>query len=509
MSDPAENLQRQASAFHRQGRYRDAIDAYRRLLVLQPELTDCWYDLGYLLKAEGEYDAALEAYGEALARGVKAPEEVHLNRAVIYADHLRRDEAAEWELRAALGIDPEYLPALLNLGNLQEERGQREEALATYDRLLAAKPGALRGDRREALRSEALARLAHLRPPAAPDDPLLGQLEAAAANVALDHVTRANLLFALGRACDKLARYDEAFSAFAAANRHARLTGPTYSRVQARRLVDALIRASLPSPSADGADTAGGPVQPLFICGMFRSGSTLVEQVLAAHPGVTAGGELDFLPRLVRGPLAPFPAALKTLDAQRSAALAADYRAYLERLFPTAHASGTLITDKRPDNFLLIGVIKQLFPEAKIIHTVRQPLDNCFSIFMQHLDQRAMSYSSDLANVGHYYGQYRRLMAHWQRLYGDSILDFDYDEFVREPRPALERLLAFLGLPWDERCLDFHRLDNTVKTASYWQVRRPLYGEASGRWRNYRAHLAPLLAALQEAGVEENGRPWG
>jgi tetratricopeptide (TPR) repeat protein len=227
MSDPAENLQRQAAAFHRQGRYRDAIDAYRRLLALKPELTDCWYDLGYLLKAEGEYDASLEAYGEALARGVKAPEEVHLNRAVIYADHLRRDEAAEWELRAALGIDPEYLPALLNLGNLQEERGQREEALATYDRLLAAKPGALRGDRREALRSETLARLAHLRPPAAPDDPMLGQLEAAAANVALDHVTRANLLFALGRACDKLARYDQAFSAFAAANRHARLTGPT------------------------------------------------------------------------------------------------------------------------------------------------------------------------------------------------------------------------------------------------------------------------------------------
>ena len=509
MSDPAENLQRQAAAFHRQGRYREAIDAYRRLLALQPELTDCWYDLGYLLKAEGEYDAALEASGEALARGVKAPEEVHLNRGVIYADHLRRDEAAERELRAALGIDPEYFPALLNLGNLQEERGEREAALASYDRLISGKPGKPRDARSEALRSEALARIAHLRPPRNPDDPLLAQLKATAANVALDHVTRANLLFALGRASDRLGLCDEAFAAFAEANRHARLTGPTYSRIQARRLTDALIRAfSQPLPPA-GEKAAVTGIQPLFICGMFRSGSTLVEQVLAAHPGVTAGGELDFLPRLVRGPLAPFPAAMRALDTRRLATLAADYRAHLERLFHEAHARGALVTDKRPDNFLLIGLIKQLFPDARIIHTVRDPLDNGLSIYMQHLDQRAMSYSSDLANIGHYYGQYRRLMAHWQRLYGDSILDFDYDEFVREPRPALERLLAFLGLDWDERCLDFHRLGNTVKTASYWQVRRPLYGEASGRWRNYAAHLGPLLAALREAGVDETSRPGG
>ena len=513
MNEQSENLQRQAAALHRQGRRREAIDAYRRLLEAEPGLTDCWYELGYLLKSEGQYDAALAAYGEALARGVLNPEEVHLNRAVIYADHLRRDDAAERELRAALIIDPDYLPAMLNLGNLHEERGRRDEALACYERALSAEYAApRRNDRATALRAEALARIAQLRPPGSPDDPLLDRLQAAAANVALDRVTRANLLYSTGRAFDRLGLHDKAFAAFAEANRHARHAGPAYSRIQARRFTDALIRTFPQAIPADGPDGPGSPPgapAPLFICGMFRSGSTLVEQVLAAHPRVTAGGEIDFLPRLVRGTLYPFPASVRVLDAQRLAALARDYRAHLANLFPEARQHGMLVTDKRPDNFLLLGLVKKLFPDAKIIHTMRAPLDNGFSIFMQHLDPRVMSYASDLGDIGHYYGQYRRLMAHWKQLFGDSILDFDYDAFVREPQPQLARLLEFLGLEWDARCLAFHELDNTVKTASYWQVRRPLYDEASGRWRNYSAHLGPLTAALREAGVPDVELPVG
>jgi hypothetical protein len=121
---------------------------------------------------------------------------------------------------------------------------------------------------------------------------------------------------------------------------------------------------------------------------------------------------------------------------------------------------------------------------------------------MQHLNPQVTPYACDLADIGHYYGQYRRLMTHWRGLYGADILDFDYDAFVRDPRTSLERLLAFLGLPWHEPCLDFHTLRNTVKTASYWQVRRPLYADASGRWRRYRAHLGPLMGALSVAGVD-------
>lgn len=239
---------------------------------------------------------------------------------------------------------------------------------------------------------------------------------------------------------------------------------------------------------------------------MFRSGSTLVEQVLAAHPAVVPGGELDLLPRMAARQLAPFPAAMATLDAARAAALAAAYRTETARLFPHA-AEAAYLTDKRPDNFLLVGLAKRLFPAAKIIHTVRHPLDNGLSIHMQHLDPRGFAYANDLRDTGHYYGQYRRLMAHWKRLYPDSIHDFDYDAFVRDPQATAEALLAFLDLPWDPRCLEFHRLDNTVKTASYWQVRRPLYAEASGRWRQYRRHLEPLAEALRAAGVDPDPGP--
>ncbi|WP_147652521.1 tetratricopeptide repeat-containing sulfotransferase family protein [Vulcaniibacterium gelatinicum] len=495
MDAPAELLQHQALALLRQGHHAEAIAAYRRLLAAHPGLADAWYNLGYLLKAEGRFDEALAAYGRALALGIAQPEEVHVNRAVIHADHLRRDAEAERELQAALALRPDYAPALLNLGNLHEERGERAQAIACYERLLARPPS---DPRERDLGSEALARLAHLRPPSAQDDPLLTRLENAAAEATGEEV-RANLLFALGRAFDRLGLYDRAFDAFVRANRSARSLSSGYDLAIAQRRTDALI-AAFATPAAMPADRTPLPPEPLFVCGMFRSGSTLVEQALAAHPRITAGGELDFLPRLAAGPLAPFPASMAVPAPERDAALADAYRAHLLRLFPQATASA-YVTDKRPDNFLLIGLIKRLFPRAKIVHTVRHPLDNGLSLFMQHLSPAVAAYANDLADIGHHYGEYRRLMAHWKTLYADSILDFDYDAFVRDPEPALRRLFDFLGLEWDPRCLDFHQLGNTVKTASYWQVRRPLYAEASGRWRHYARHLAPLREALARAGV--------
>jgi hypothetical protein len=128
---------------------------------------------------------------------------------------------------------------------------------------------------------------------------------------------------------------------------------------------------------------------------------------------------------------------------------------------------------------------------------MRHPLDNVLSVYFLHLDH-GMGYALDLMDAAHHYRQYRRLMAHWKHLYGADILDFDYDTFVREPRPAVERLLAFLGLEWNEECLAFHRRSNSVKTASVWQVREPLYKRASGRWRNYARQLEPVRDALAD-----------
>jgi tetratricopeptide (TPR) repeat protein len=502
MDDRVDSFRKKALALRGQGRATEAVEAYRQLLAEQPELTDDWYELGLLLKAAGRHEEALEAYAEALARGVQHPEEVHLNRAVIYADCLRRDAAAERELKAALAIRPEYLPALLNLGNLHEERGRREDAAACYKQVLESRKA---GGEEEALRCEALARLVQLHPPERLDDPLLARLRAEAADSeALDDATRANLGFSLGRAYDGIGAYDEAFAAFAEANRCARRSGPAYDAARAEQVTQVLVDAFAgPAPDVAQAQAREAGPEPVFICGMFRSGSTLLEQALAGHPDVTAGGELDILPRLIAGTLRPFPTSIASLDENRAAILASEYCNQLAMLFPQAARRGALVTDKRPDNFRLIGLIKRLFPDARILHTVRNPLDNCLSVFFQHLDQRLMPAASDLENIAHYFGQYRRLMAHWKTLYRESIQDFDYDAFVRDPRPALEAALAFLGLGWDDSCLDFQDRDGTVKTASYWQVRRPLYREASGRWRHYSTHLGPLREALIQAGVED------
>jgi Sulfotransferase family len=304
---------------------------------------------------------------------------------------------------------------------------------------------------------------------------------------------RASLGFVLGAALEKAGAYDEAFTAIDEANRQSRLSaGPAhaqYNREQHERFVDALIATF--NTAQRPIEPPASSVQPIFVCGMFRSGSTLIEQVLAGHPRVAAGGEIDFLPTAVRTELAPFPASMSHRTPRQLADLATRYRDTLARLHPGAE----LVVDKRPDNFLYIGLIKTLFPDARIVHTARDPLDNCLSIYFLHLDH-GMAYALDLMDIGHYYRQYRRLMAHWKTLYGDDILDLDYDAFVREPRPAVERLLEFCGLDWSDRCLSFHERANAVKTASVWQVRQPLYQHASGRSRHFARQLAPLAEYL-------------
>jgi hypothetical protein len=198
------------------------------------------------------------------------------------------------------------------------------------------------------------------------------------------------------------------------------------------------------------------------------------------------------LPRLVQERLRPFPESVSRLDDAAIEQLARAYRAMLARIFPGAD----VVTDKRPDNFLYIGLIKRLFPGAKIVHTTRHPLDNILSIYFLHLDP-SMSYALDLGDAAHYYREYRRLMRHWHALYGDDILDFSYDDLVRDPEQAVREVLAFLGLDWSNASLTFEGRNNAVKTASVWQVREPLYQRSSGRWRHYATQLAPVAAYLE------------
>ena len=489
IDDPRTLLQ--AAAMHtRAGRLAQAITAYERLLAQWPALPDSWYNLALLQRKAGHYESALRSYQQALDHGVTQPEEIHLNRAVIYSDFLRQDEAAERELGTALRLAPSYVPALLNLANLNEDRGRRDGALALYERLLAIDPGC----------HEGLARYARLRGVSDRYDPLIARLRQAIAGPGTADHDKASLGFALGQLLDACQAYDDAFSAYRGANEHSRLSfaarGPLYDRARHEAFVDQLIKAF---PGARGQAVQPASPAPLFICGMFRSGSTLAEQMLAGHSQVRAGGEISLIPHLVQTRLAPYPASVARLSVPELAGIAEQYRSELARLAQgAAH-----VTDKRPDNFLHIGLIKTLFPNAKIVHTTRKPLDNALSIYFLQLDP-GMGYALDLADIGHHYRQYRRLMAHWKSLYGADILDFDYDTLVRAPEPAIRRLLDFCGLPWETGCLAFDRVSNAVRTASVWQVRQPLYRHASGRWRNYERHLAPLREALGEIADEDS-----
>lgn len=463
-----------ASQLRRSGRVDDAILAYQALLAVNPNLPDSWYNLAWLQKQARQFDDALASYQQAINRDVRSPEEVRLNRAVILSDHLHRPEEAEDELRAALVANPTYIPALLNLGNLQEDRGDRAGAREAYQRALAVEPA----------NSLALARLAGVSTDSQGAE-LADRLRTALAREDLSAADQADLGFSLARLLDASGHYDEAFTRARDANLASREAGgprTIYDRSAHERFVDQLI-ATFDRPVRDGA----GEEAPAFICGMFRSGSTLIEQILGSHSRVTPGGELDLIPALV-AQIPDYPRAVAAADSGTLQRWRETYCAGL----PAIPEKGRVVTDKRPENFLHIGLVKTIFPSARILHTKRNPPDNLLSLYFLHLDP-GMAYALALEDSAHWYRHYRRLMDHWKTLYPNDIFDVDYDELVHDPGQVINELLGFLGLEWEDGMLDFHRSASPVKTASVWQVRQPLHSRSSGRWRNYRKQLEPII----------------
>jgi tetratricopeptide (TPR) repeat protein len=489
--DDLPTLLRSASQLRDAGRVAEAMEMYERILAQWPDLPDSWYNLAWLQRNAGRFQASIDSYGQALARGVRDPEEVHVNRAVIFSDFLARPELARRELTLALSTKPDFIPALLNLANLHEDLAEREEAARAYEHVLSVDP-------ENAL---ALARMPNVRVVRDTADPLIARLRRAIARPRIAEQSLADLGFGLGKALDDAAAYDEAFEAYAAANQASRrialAQGVRYEAAACERWVDRVIAASGEPPRTGPGQQPTGP-QPIFICGMFRSGSTLVEQILAGHREVTAGGELELLPALVREVLGPQVTAPSGVDEDKLRLIRHRYLEGLAARFPAAR----FVTDKRPDNFLHLGLIRRLFPAARIVHTRRHPLDNCLSIYFLHVGPSA-PYASDLNDAAHWYRQYHRLMRHWTSLHAQSIHDVLYDELIREPERVVEKLLDHCGLGRDPSCLEFGRSGAPVRTASVWQVRQPLYTSSSGRWRNYERHLGALVAALGDLAGEK------
>lgn len=487
MDDVREGV-RAAERLMQAGDAAGAIDAFRRVLAARPELPDAWYNLGYLLRHARDYRGALDAYGAALAHGVRGPEDVHVNRAAILAEGLNQPDAAEAELKAAVAKNPRMVVAWLNLGLIEEDRGDAAAAREAYRRVVALDPG----------NGRALARLAALDTMGGDPAAIAAGLEARLAAGGLHLDAAADLWFALGSARDALGDYPAAFAAVAEGNRLAKSLLAPVHRYQPR-VQEGLTAALLAQGRPDPAECAppGGNRAPIFICGMFRSGSTLAEQLIARHAaGVTAGGELEFIPALVATELQPYPASLARLDAASASGLQARYLAELAQVAPGAGR----VTDKRCDNVMHIGLIKRLFPDAKIVHTVRNPLDTILSIFFLRFAD-TIGYGFDLADAAHYYVQYARAIAHWKTLWPDDIVDLDYDELVAAPEPVLDRAFAGLGLDWGNRAFGA-AAPETVRTASAWQVRQPVHARSSGRWRNYAVQLEGVRETLAAAGLK-------
>lgn len=486
MTEDWRNVGAEAARHLREGNYDQAANGFERLVAMRDDHADSWFNLGYARRMARHYEAALDAYGEAIARGMSSPEEAHLNRAVILSEHLQRTEEAMAELQQAVTKNPGAVLAWLNLGNLLEDLGESDAARDAYQ-------AALRADPRN---GRAIARITGLLVHQGEQARALAMARDAAEQARPGTEDAAEISFALGNALDAAGEYREAFAAVGDGNEtSAALRAPSqrYDRAAHQRLVDALIE-SFPetaehSPGSDADD------RTIFICGMFRSGSTLAEQLLGRHPAITAGGELEFIPAMVQQDLQPYPAALKEASPARIGELRQKYLDQLDALYPAAPR----VTDKRPDNFLHIGLIKTLFPGARIVHTMRQPLDNILSVYFLYFAQ-SVSYSERLDDIVHYYGQYRRLMSHWQQLYGSDIHIVDYDRLVTDPRPVMEGLLSFLGLAWDDACLDTAGAA-VVRTASNWQVRQDLHTRSSGRWRNYAAELEGARRKLGALGL--------
>lgn len=456
------------------GNFEKAIVAFRAYLKQVPDRTNIIFNFAHLLKRAGYREQALEQYREALAKNISEQEEVYTNIGVICSE-LRREEEARQSFEKALQINKQYIPAMVNLAGLFEESGDKGSAIEYYRKVLTL----------DASYYLALCRLAHLSTAQSEGDPLIKQITALISRDDLSAADREELHFALAKLLDDCGSYDRAFSNFETANRLGVQRFTPYAPARHSKFISALIEVySREWFSATHSTLTDAPV---FICGMFRSGSTLVEQILSGHPEITAGGELEFFPQLIKSLQQGYPQVLKEKDAGFFQGIGEGYLHYLEQRFPFA----ATVTDKRPDNFLHVGLIKSVLPNSRIIWTRRELLDNCLSVYFQQLGG-GMNYSVDLECIGHFYSEQMRLMEHWKVLFPESIFEINYERLVADPEIEVRSLLQFLGLSWDPACLEFSARKNYVKTASIWQVREGIHQKSAARHRNYASHLKVL-----------------
>lgn len=471
----------------------EALVSFDKAIALKSDFADAHNNRGETLNELKRYEEALASCDAAIA--LRAGFAAAFNNRGIALQNLGRREDALASFRRAIALNPASSGALDNLGILLLEEGRLDEAHDAHVRAIEREP-------RRVASYRLLAGTGRI----AQDSPHLRRMEQLASRMdLLSEAEQIELHFARASVYGDCGEYARSFRHLLDGNRLKRsrivydeaATFASFDHIRAVFTTELLQRG--------GGHNSRLPV---FVVGMPRSGTTLVEQILASHPEVSGAGEVMDMRRVVdtlsaADPSVRFPEAVTDLPATRLEELGAIYLDGLRSSAPPA----ARIVDKLPDNFLRIGLIRLLLPEARIIHVRRDPVDTCLSCFSK-LFAGHMPYVYDLAELGRFYRAYERLMAHWRQIVPPHILlEVNYEDVVNDLEGQVRRMLDHCELAWDARCLTFHQSQRSVRTASAAQVRQPLYKGAVGRWRAFGDLARPLIDALtQQADVSASDK---
>lgn len=476
-----------ASALEQTGQFQRARAMYRQLSGRFPRSAAVFAGIGRCSMAIHEYADAQRALASAVRIEPRNPD--HRTNLAYCLLSMGLIEEGRAEAREALALRPGHPFALRCLAETHRISG---DARGAYDVIAPT----IKSSRDDPLMVIYFARLAAGIGRHDEAAQILSSLDDAGG---LPGPVRAALHYELAAVLDRLERYDDAWASIDLANR---LSPSSYSIPALSAHVDALIRVWTPQRVASMPRASKSSDLPIYIVGMPRSGSSLLEQVLSGCVEIAPGGERADIPLAARDLLYPegglhadADLLARRADAVRPSSLdrlAAQIAGNLAKVDPGARR----VTDKHLVNFLYVPVIRMLFPAAPIIHTRRHPLDTCLSCYFQNFTT-GMEFTNDLATLGAYYNQYARIMRHWAEVFPGELLELNYEDLVDDLETQARRVIAAIGLPWNDACLRFHERRNAVATMSAEQVRKPIYTSSVGRWTRYERHLAPLRSALE------------
>jgi len=465
-------------------RFGDAEIFLRHAVEFAPDYARLWVDLANVLRELGRSDEALECAEKVLELAPDTAESHMLYAGVLGALGRYGDAIASYQ--KTLEISPNKPGALCSMAHNLKTLGNQEESIAAYRNCIAIKP-----DHAEAFWS--LANLKTFQFSEAEVETMYSLLD----DDDLVDLSRVQIHNALGLDRESRNEYETAFSHYQQCN-SLRRNSETYDPVETETRNDRLISFFDAEFLQQHADAGNEDSSPIFVVGLPRSGSTLIEQILASHSMVDGTHELPDLARVVQSLYRPgkknvhFPDTLSELSADGWRRIGADYIESTKKY----RAGAAYFIDKNPNNFMYVGLLRLALPNAKIVNARRHPLDSCFGSYKQ-LFASGQPFSYDLVELGEYYLQYVRVMEHWHQVAPDYVLDVQYEQVVADLETEVRRLLDFCGLPFEEGCLRFHETDRAVKTASSEQVRRPIYTSSVNLWRNYEAELGDLIEVLQ------------